>query len=230
MPGIRFWTRLANIVGMYPGWLGTYFLCLVVLPPGGVEVGCVALFCNWRACIMQLSRKLMSILVKIDPLKVVSVSDVTVFVVVGSFTFPLVLCVVCVWVVPFVWKVDIKLVDSISLLLWLLPNCVIASFGRSTISFLGQNEILIGLEYALHLFICFGHNTSLCWIPPCIFWSVYGRISKKFIDFWNIDHPLPKSFDVDTKSCHYIVCILASAWMEPENILWFYKHFVDWME
>jgi len=96
---------------------------------------------------MWVSRKLMSFLVKVDPLNVVSVLEATVYVMVGSLTFPFDLRVVWVCVVPFVLKVDIELVNSISLLLWLLPDCVVAGFGRSTITFFSGKIILVKLLF-----------------------------------------------------------------------------------
>jgi len=53
---------------------------------------------------------------KVDPLRVVSVVELTVFVVEGSLTFPLVFRIMCVCVVPNVQNVEMELVDSMSLL------------------------------------------------------------------------------------------------------------------
>jgi len=58
----------------------------------------------------------MSFSVNVDPLKVVSIAEVTVFVVEGILTLPLVLQVVHVCVVPVVLKVQTELVDSMPLL------------------------------------------------------------------------------------------------------------------
>jgi len=63
---------------------------------------------------MRPRRKFISFSVNVDPLIVVSVFEATVFVVDGSLTFPLVLWVVRVCVVPEVLKVDIEPVDSSS--------------------------------------------------------------------------------------------------------------------
>jgi len=56
----------------------------------------------------------MSLSVRVDPLMVVSVEDVTVFVVEGIFTFPFVLRVLRVCVVPDVRKVEIEPVERSS--------------------------------------------------------------------------------------------------------------------
>jgi len=81
---------------------------------------------------MRPRRKFISFSVNVDPLMVVSVFEMTVFVVTGSLTFPLVLRVVCICVVPEVRKVDIKLVDRSLSVPWLLSEEVWFGLGILT--------------------------------------------------------------------------------------------------
>jgi len=57
---------------------------------------------------MRPNRKFISISVCVEPLIVVSIAEATVFIVDGIFTFPLVLRVVCVCMVPDVLNVEIE--------------------------------------------------------------------------------------------------------------------------
>jgi len=115
---------------------------------------------------------------------VVSVAEMTVFIVEGILTFPLVLQVVRICMVPNVLKVEIKLVDSSSSLPWLLPELVWFGLGSSTTTFLsGENQIFVCCKNASHFLIGFCHNAFLGWVLPCILGAIDCCIHEELVDF-----------------------------------------------